>query len=144
MEIKINIVTTDQDYRDCLYIRNKVFIEEQNINKKLEYDDKKVSAIYIVAKINLIAIGTARYRSTEIGMKLERFAVLKEYRGLGVGKSLVFYVISFRGCRVHRNQVKCTQNVPHAHPRRHARRPAAARDRPSRGSAWCPIDESPR
>ena len=93
MEIKINIVTTDQDYRDCLYIRNKVFIEEQNINKKLEYDDKKVSAIYIVAKINLIAIGTARYRSTEIGMKLERFAVLKEYRGLGVGKSLVSFLV---------------------------------------------------
>ena len=93
MEIKINIVTTDRDYRDCLYIRNKVFIEEQNINKKLEYDDKKVSAIYIVAKINLIAIGTARYRSTEIGMKLERFAVLKEYRGLGVGKSLVSFLI---------------------------------------------------
>ena len=93
MEIKINIVTTDQDYRDCLYIRNKVFIEEQKINKKLEYDDKKVSAIYIVAKINLIAIGTARYRSTEIGMKLERFAVLKEYRGLGVGKSLVSFLV---------------------------------------------------
>ena len=93
MEIKINIVSTDQDYRDCLYIRNKVFIEEQNINKELEYDDKKVSAIYIVAKINLIAIGTARYRSTEVGIKLERFAVLKEYRGLGVGKSLVSFLV---------------------------------------------------
>ena len=93
MEIKINIVTTDQDYRDCLYIRKKVFIEEQNINKELEYDDKKVSAIYILAKINLIAIGTARYRSTEVGMKLERFAVLKEYRGLGVGKSLVSFLV---------------------------------------------------
>ena len=94
MEIKINTVTTDQDYRDCLYIRNKVFIEEQNINKKLEYDDKKVNAIYIVAKINLLAIGTARYRSTEVGLKLERFAVLKEYRGLGVGKSLVSFLIN--------------------------------------------------
>ena len=93
MEIKINTVTTDQDYRDCLYIRNKVFIEEQNINKKLEYDDKKVNAIYIVAKINLITIGTARYRSTQFGMKLERFAVLKEYRGLGVGKSLVSFLV---------------------------------------------------
>ena len=93
MEIKINIVTTNQDYRDCLYIRNKVFIEEQNINKELEYDDKKVSAIYILAKINLIAIGTARYRSTEVGMKLERFAVLKEYRGLGVEKSLVSFLV---------------------------------------------------
>ena len=93
MEIKINTVTTDQDYKDCLYIRNKVFIEEQNINEKLEYDDKKVNAIYIVAKINLITIGTARYRPTQFGMKLERFAVLKEYRGLGVGKSLVSFLI---------------------------------------------------
>ena len=93
MEIKINIVTTDLDYKDCLYIRNKVFIEEQNINRQLEYDDKKVDAIYILAKINLIAIGTARYRSTEIGMKLERFAVLKKYRGLGVGKSLVSFLL---------------------------------------------------
>tara|TARA_B110000008_G_scaffold50846_1_gene49785 strand:+ start:271 stop:693 length:423 start_codon:yes stop_codon:yes gene_type:complete len=93
MEIKINIVTTDQDYKDCLYIRNKVFIEEQNINKQLEHDDKKVDAMYILAKINLIAIGTARYRSTEIGIKLERFAVLKKYRGLGVGKSLVSFLL---------------------------------------------------
>jgi predicted GNAT family N-acyltransferase len=93
MEIKINTVTTDQDYRDCLYIRNKVFIEEQNINKKLEYDDKKVNAIYIVAKINLITIGTARYRPTDFGMKLERFAVLKEYRKFGVGSAMVLYIL---------------------------------------------------
>ena len=93
MEIKINIITTDKEYKDCLYIREKVFIEEQKIDKKLEYDDKKVDAVYVLAKINLIAIGTARYRSTEIGMKLERFAVLKEYRGLGVGKSLVSFLV---------------------------------------------------
>ena len=93
MEITINIVSTDQEHKDCLYIREKVFIEEQKINKKLEYDDKKVDAIYIVAKINLITIGTARYRPTEFGMKLERFAVLKEHRGLGVGKSLVSFLI---------------------------------------------------
>tara|TARA_X000001036_G_C20442120_1_gene709727 strand:- start:421 stop:843 length:423 start_codon:yes stop_codon:yes gene_type:complete len=93
MEIKINIVTTDQEYKDCLYIREKVFIKEQKINKKLEYDDKKVDAIYVLAKINLIAIGTARYRFTEIGIKLERFAVLKKYRGIGVGKSLVSFLV---------------------------------------------------
>ena len=93
MEIKINIVTTDKEYKDCLYIREKVFIEEQKIDKKLEYDDKKVDAVYVLAKINLIAIGTARYRSTEIGIKLERFAVLKKYRGLGVGKALVSFLV---------------------------------------------------
>jgi predicted GNAT family N-acyltransferase len=93
MEIKINIVSTDQEYKECLYIREKVFIEEQKINKKLEYDDKKFDAVYVLAKINLISVGTARYRITKLGIKLERFAVLKSYRGLGVGKSLVAFLV---------------------------------------------------
>ena len=38
-------------------------------------------------------VGTARYRSTKQGIKLERFAVLKDYRGLGVGKALLSYAI---------------------------------------------------
>ena len=54
---------------------------------------KKVNAIYIVAKINLITIGTARYRPTDFGMKLERFAVLKEYRKFGVGSAMVLYIL---------------------------------------------------
>lgn len=93
MEIKINTVTTNQDYKDCLHIRREVFIKEQNIDEGLEYDDKKVDAIYVLAKVNLIPIGTARYRFTKIGIKLERFAVLKKYRSLGVGKSLFAFLV---------------------------------------------------
>ena len=36
-----------------------------------------------------MAVGTSRYRKTVKGIKLERFAVLKEFRGDGVGKRLV-------------------------------------------------------
>ena len=93
MEININIVTTKQDYNDCLNIRKKVFIEEQNINEKLENDDYKVNANYIVAKIGSLTIGTARFRKTSKGTKLERFAVLKEYRNHGIGKALVLFLL---------------------------------------------------
>ena len=87
------MVTTKQDYKDCLYIRRKVFVEEQNIHEDLEYDDKKVDAFYVIAIFNLLPIGTARYRQTKLGIKLERFAVLKEYRNSGVGKALVSFLV---------------------------------------------------
>ena len=93
MEININIVTTKEDYSDCLDIRKKVFIEEQNINEKLENDDSKVTAKYIIAKVALSSVGTARFRRTLTGIKLERFAVLKEYRNAGIGKELVLFLL---------------------------------------------------
>ena len=38
-------------------------------------------------------MGTARYRVTNNGTKLERFAVLKTYRNRGVGKALVEFIL---------------------------------------------------
>ena len=93
MEIKINMVTSKQDYYNCLYIRKKVFIEEQEIDEKIENDDCTINAFYIIAKVDLMPVGTARYRKTEEGIKLERFSVLKEYRGLGIGKALVLFLL---------------------------------------------------
>ena len=84
VKIDINIVTTNKDYKLCLEIRRKVFVQEQNIDENLENDDNVVDASYIIAFKELLPIGTARYRKTNLGIKLERFAVLKEYRHLGV------------------------------------------------------------
>ena len=48
-----------------------------------------------------IYVGTARYRFTDFGIKLERFAVLKSYRNLGVGKKLALYILnSIKGEKV--------------------------------------------
>ena len=38
-------------------------------------------------------VGTARYRRTDSGIKLERFAVLKQFRNLGIGKALVLFIL---------------------------------------------------
>ena len=77
----------------CLAIRRQVFILEQNISKQIETDDYLVNATHILAISKEKAVGTARYRRTDSGIKLERFAVLKQFRNLGIGKALVLFIL---------------------------------------------------
>jgi len=93
MKIDIKIIENDDDLKMCQSIRGEVFILEQNISKDVEMDDKLINATYILATIQDEPVGTARWRYTEYGIKLERFAVLKNYRGMGIGKGLVRFIL---------------------------------------------------
>ena len=92
MEIDIKIATTTKDKERCFSVRREVFVKEQNISEKIEFDDTNFNATYFIAKYKNKSVGTARYRFTDQGVKLERFAVLKSFRNLGVGKKLVDYI----------------------------------------------------
>ena len=94
MVISIKTATTKKDKGKCFSIRRDVFVREQNISGKIEFDDENVDAKYFIAQYKNIFVGTARYRLTDFGIKLERFAVLKSYRNLGVGKKLVLYILN--------------------------------------------------
>lgn len=73
----------------CFEIRKKVFILEQNVLPHEEYDEfEKESKHFIVLK-EKIPIATSRIRYTKNGMKLERVAVLKEFRDQKVGTFLL-------------------------------------------------------
>ena len=93
MGINVKYVDNDKEIDISLSIRRKVFVEEQNIPENIEMDDELVQSICVCAILNKQYVGTARYRETSSGIKLERFAVLKEYRGLGVGKALVKFIL---------------------------------------------------
>ena len=93
MGINVKYVDNDKEIDICLSIRRKVFVEEQNIPENIEMNDELVQSIYMCAILDKKYVGTARYRETSSGIKLERFAVLKEYRGLGVGKALVKFIL---------------------------------------------------
>ena len=93
MGINIKFVNNKEELDNCLSIRRKVFIEEQKISEEIEMDDDHTNAISICAIMNEMHIGTARYRETSSGIKLERFAVLHDYRGQGVGKALVKFMV---------------------------------------------------
>jgi predicted GNAT family N-acyltransferase len=70
-------------------IRFDVFVEEQKVDEEEEYDEYEEESAHFLAFADGKAAGTARWRKTEKGVKLERFAVLIPFRGMGVGAALV-------------------------------------------------------
>jgi predicted GNAT family N-acyltransferase len=74
-------------------IRQKVFVEEQQVDPAEEYDEFEQTSRHVLLTYNGHCIGTARWRHTEKGVKLERFAVLKDYRGRGAGSAILDEVL---------------------------------------------------
>ena len=78
------------DQKKAFEIRNKVFCEEQKVSKIIEFDGMDEFCNHYLAKFNEFPIGTARVRKKKGGIyKIERMAVLKEYRMKGAGKALI-------------------------------------------------------
>ncbi len=90
---EVKKISDKEDLSVALSIRRKVFVEEQGCPPELEWENDDVS-IHFIARYNGHPAGAARWRKTENGYKLERFAVLKEFRGKKVGTALVNAVLS--------------------------------------------------
>jgi predicted GNAT family N-acyltransferase len=93
MEILINKIIDKSQMQKAWDIRRVVFVIEQECPEELEWEFEEESTHYL-ASINGNPVGTARWRKTENGFKLERFAVLKEARNSGVGSSLVKHLLN--------------------------------------------------
>lgn len=92
--MKVEKITSQQELDKAFAIREKVFVEEQQVSKEEEYDEFEESAVHFLAyNREGKPGGTARWRFTDKGVKLERFAVLKENRGSGIGTALVAKVL---------------------------------------------------
>ena len=92
-QIQVKIIESSLDMQASRCIREIVFIQEQEVPADIEYDEFESSATHILATMNGGAVGTARWRHTAKGHKLERFAVLRSARGQGVGEALVKFVL---------------------------------------------------
>ena len=77
-------------------IRYEVFVDEQNVPEELEIDGLDGKAKHVLTFVDGVPIGTGRILSDgHIG----RVAVLKNYRGLGIGKSIM------------KELIKCAQDM---------------------------------
>ena len=94
MEVNIKIIETADEKAAVLAIRRTVFIEEQNIPEYIEIDVNEEKANYILAYVKGQPVGTARWRETKLGIKLERFAVLPQFRSYGIGKKLTRFILN--------------------------------------------------
>jgi predicted GNAT family N-acyltransferase len=87
--LKIEIVKWIDGYVPLTMIREKVFIEEQKVMPQLEWDGMDEEAIHFLVYKDEKAIGCARALVIENHMQLGRMAILKEYRGEGIGSNLI-------------------------------------------------------
>jgi len=87
--LKVEIVKWIDGYEPLTMIREKVFIEEQKVMPQLEWDGIDEKAIHFLAFKDEKPIGCARAFVIEYCMQLGRIAVLKEYRGEGIGSNLI-------------------------------------------------------
>ena len=92
----MNITSIICDYKsnikDICAIRYEVFVDEQNVPEELEIDGLDGEAKHVLAFVDGVPIGTGRILDDgHIG----RVAVLKDYRGFGIGKLIMKELIKW-------------------------------------------------
>lgn len=92
--VRIATVTTAEDMMDAFHIRETVFVREQGVDLAIERDSADRHALHLLAFVQGKPVGTLRLLRNEMRGTIGRFAVLKAYRGQGVGQSLLNWVIA--------------------------------------------------
>ena len=92
-QINVKKIHANQEIQQAQQIRYNVFVLGQNVPPKEEIDKFEAKSFHFLAYIDGTPCGAARWRFTEKGIKLERFAVLENYRDNGVGSALVDAVL---------------------------------------------------
>lgn len=91
--IQIIKITEQNELEKVFAIRRTVFVVEQHCPPELEWEFEDEST-HFMALYDEIPAGAARWRKTPNGYKLERFAVLADFRGKKIGEALVKAVIA--------------------------------------------------
>ncbi len=91
-EIRVNKVNNPETLQTVFAIRKEVFVLEQHCPPELEWEHEEESH-HFLALVDGQPAGACRWRKTELGYKLERFAVLKQHRGKGVAHTMVSTVL---------------------------------------------------
>lgn len=82
----------DQLQQDAKLIRKLVFISEQNIPEQDEWDDQDAISQHFVVYNQNQPIATARLLANN---SVGRVAVLKAYRGQGIGRLIMLEIIAY-------------------------------------------------
>lgn len=92
------IAYNDELKEQCNEVRKKVFIDEFNISNDIIFDDKDKFAVHFLIMKDDTPLATARMFVNETNSVLvSAVAVVKEYRGKGIGKMLIDRIINY--CR---------------------------------------------
>ena len=89
-------VTDLRDLDAAFTVREIVFQQEQGVPASKEHDehDRRDARHYLARTTGDTPAGAARWRETEHGVKLERFAVLADFRNQEIGAALLHAVLA--------------------------------------------------
>lgn len=94
MTFRVVPATSEELKKKAFTIREEVFVVEQQVAAAEEFDEFEDESHHFVAlDENDEPIGSARWRPTEKGIKLERFTAKKTWRGKGIGTAIVKAVL---------------------------------------------------
>ena len=94
-DIKVELATSEELYQGAMAVRKQVFVKEQQIPSRQEFDGNDHCAAHVVAYIQkrhrILPIGTMRIRFFSDFVKFERMAVTKNFRKTGVSEDIMLY-----------------------------------------------------
>lgn len=104
------LVTQNSDLLATFGVRRTVFVEEQGISEELDFDGLDREALHFVVKDRDRGIGTARVRFLDDKIaKIERMAILKPFRRVGIGSQMISFLIKELAKRHIEQVVLCAQ-----------------------------------
>lgn len=88
--MEVVVVKTDKELEDAFYVRQTVFIKEQNVPMEEEIDAyEKDSVHFVLYDGDKQPIGAGRYRTFDEYGKVERICILSTNRKGGAGKAIM-------------------------------------------------------
>ena len=94
MKIEYKNVESVSEFTDAIRLRVDVFIKEQGFQPGWEPDEDDKVSTHFIAVVDGVVVCTARARKTGKGeIKIERMATKKEFRGKGIGKGLLQFMV---------------------------------------------------
>ena len=93
MQLKCRPVATAQEMTSCRDIRRTVFVGEQGVPESREQDGMDEASRHFAAFLEDKMVATCRVRFIGSTAKIERVAVLKDFRSKGIGRILMKYIL---------------------------------------------------
>jgi predicted GNAT family N-acyltransferase len=92
---RIFAIESPADMARAYEIRRRVFIEEQHVPEDIELDADDARAFHVLATLGGDAIGCGRMLDHGDGeVKIGRMAVLPQFRGTGVGRDILRFLMN--------------------------------------------------
>ena len=87
------VVENQKDLERAFDIRRTVFIREQDVPEEIELDELDASALHVLCETGGQVVATGRLNFFNNETKLGRVAVLREWRGMGIGSQVVEFLL---------------------------------------------------